>query len=160
MKKLVFGLGLLVMAPPTALAEGTAPNWRPPPAPVASAELQGPSNGKWRQACGTALVPLPTSGLRLTGEVHVSLSTMAATRFLRRGERFLDVPVNPKYFAYERFGILVGGGSSPQRWSAVAPPSMKVQPGDIVTIVTRHQDDTLPCHFVPNLLISVRHKKT
>ena len=192
MKKLVFGLGLLVMTPLPAPANSATASWRqPPPNPrivtqpatmvpvtpalagrskqvplsstasgkAPSVDLQGPLNEKWRQACGTALVPLPSSGLHLTGEVHVSLSRIAATRFLHRGERFLDVPVNPKYFAYDRFGILVHDGSSLQRWSAVAPPGMKVQPGDSVTIVTRHQDDSLPCHFVPNLVIAVRHKK-
>ncbi|MBP0580722.1 hypothetical protein J8I29_15455 [Labrys sp. LIt4] len=159
MKKLVFGLGLLVIAPPPALADSTAPSWSRPPATVASAELQGPSDGKWRQACGTALVPVPASGIHLTGEVHVSLSRIAATRFLHRGERFLGVPANPKYFAYDRFGILVHDGDSLQRWSAVASPAMKVRTGDSVTIVTRHQDDRLPCHFMPNLVIAVRHKK-
>jgi hypothetical protein len=69
------------------------------------------------------------------------------------------VPANPKYFGYQRLGIWVHASDGiPEPGTAVAPRGMNVQPGDEVSIVTRHQDGSLPCHFVPNLVVAVRHK--
>ena len=77
---------------------------------------------------------------------------------LQRVEETIHVQANPKYFGYKRLGVWVDSGGIPEPGTAVAPKGMSIQPGDTVTIVTRHQDGGLPCHFVPNLVVAVKHK--
>jgi hypothetical protein len=109
-------------------------------------------------ACSAAIRTVPAAGRRLTGEVRVVMSPAAGTMVLQRVEETTHVQASPKYFGYERLGIWVYSDGIPEPGTAVAPHGMNVQPGDTVTIVSRHQDSALPCHFVPNLVVAVKHK--
>jgi hypothetical protein len=86
------------------------------------------------------------------------MSPVAGTMVLQRVEETTHVQANPKYFGYQRLGIWVYSDGIPEPGTAIAAHDMNVQPGDTVTIVTRHQDSALPCHFVPNLVVAVKHK--
>ncbi|CAM5762473.1 hypothetical protein LMIY3S_00484 [Labrys miyagiensis] len=147
-----------------AIRPASLPAAKPPKAGTAAAKPAGKTPApaqparKPAAACSASIRTVPAAGRRLSGEVRVVMSPAAGSMMLQRVEETTHVQASPKYFGYQRLGIWVYSDGIPEPGTAIAPHGLNVQPGDLVTIVTRHQDAALPCHFVPNLVVAVRHK--
>jgi hypothetical protein len=128
----------------------------PPKVKARNAPPKGVGTEKQSEKSCEEIRTIPAAGMHLTGRVIVVLAPGTADLVLAQVEHQLHLQANPKYFDYERVGVVVDGPNMfGMRQSVLIPGKLRAVAGDEITFVTRHQD-TQPCRFIPNLATSVR----
>ena len=98
--------------------------------------------------CQTKTVPF-THPLR-TGQVVGFLSADDAMRLLQQTQR---MAINPDYLSNARSLVHRDGSLEGSRNVYLVPQGMNVRIGDRVEIIDGRIDPSLPCHYLPNLII-------
>jgi hypothetical protein len=66
-----------------------------------------------------------------------------------------DMRINPNYIRNVRVAVQVGNAQERPLLLALLPPGMSAQVGDHVEFLTGHPDQSMPCHYIPNLVSRV-----
>ncbi|MDQ0391186.1 hypothetical protein [Labrys monachus] len=107
------------------------------------------------QRC-TGIDTIPVAGMRLKGRIMVVFPLAPAGLVLAGVEHQLRLSADPKYFGYERVGVIVDSPAMfGTRQSVLIPHNLHAGAGDEIAFVTRHQDRQA-CRFIPSLATSVR----
>jgi hypothetical protein len=92
----------------------------------------------------------------LTGRVTGLLSGEEALAETRKAEAELGAEISPAYVTLKRATVERDPGSDNRSTTAVIPEHMAVKIGDLVELIGRRRDQSLPCHFIPWTIIGRR----
>jgi len=89
------------------------------------------------------------------GQVVGFLSSDQAVRLLQDTQFSSHIAINPDFLANARSLVHMDGGLDGTRKVYVVPSGMNVRIGDRVEVVGGHVDPSLPCHYIPNLIVRI-----
>ena len=89
------------------------------------------------------------------GVVIGFMSASQAASLLARTQASLSAAINPAYLHNPRAIIGVPDAHSGRKAIALVPASMTVKPGDRITYIGGFRDATLPCNYVPPLIVGL-----
>jgi len=105
-------------------------------------------------ACGAgATLPNWQGG---SGVVVGFLNTEQAIQLLQATQARTKLAINPNFLGNKRALIRIDGGENGHQVVALVPVRMKVDPGDRVRFEGGRLDNSLPCHYIPNLIVNSR----
>jgi hypothetical protein len=142
----VFSIGKLSLPPPNSVPAGLTQS----AANTAGAPAQSEPAHK---ACGLQLAGAPE---HLTGRVTGLLSDEEALAETRKAEAELGAEISPAYVTLKRATVERDPGTDNRSTTAVIPEHMAVKIGDLVELIGRRRDRSLPCHFIPWTIIGRR----
>ena len=90
------------------------------------------------------------------GEVVGFLTSDQAVRLLQNTQFSSRMAINPDFLTNARSLVHVEGSLDGTRMVYLVPRGMNVRIGDHVEVISGHVDPSLPCHYIPNLVVRVR----
>ncbi len=87
------------------------------------------------------------------GQVVGFLTSDQAAKLLQSTQFTLRMAINPDYLANVRSLVHLDGSPEGTRFVYLVPQGMTVQIGDRVDVVGGRIDTSLPCHYIPNLIV-------
>lgn len=99
--------------------------------------------------------PAAFAGPSGPGRILGFLSADQATKLLQSTQFSSHMAVNPDYLANLRTVVHLDNAPEGYRTVYLVPQGMKVAIGDHVTVAGGRIDPSLPCHYVPNLIVGI-----
>jgi hypothetical protein len=90
------------------------------------------------------------------GEVVGFLTSDQAVRLLQNTQFSSRMAINPDFLTNVRSLVHVEGSLDGTRTVYLVPQGMNVRMGEHVEVVGGHVDPSLPCHYIPNLVVRVQ----
>jgi hypothetical protein len=88
-----------------------------------------------------------------SGRVVGFLTAQQAARAMQSTQFMKRMAINPDYINNTRILVHLDGSLDGSRFLYVVPKGMTVWPGDLVEVAAGHLDPSLPCHYIPNLVV-------
>jgi hypothetical protein len=121
--------------------------------PLVAAPAADQSNTNISSCQGNAASFAGPSG---RGEVVGFLSSDQALKLLQNTQFSSRMAINPDFLANVRSLVHLQGSLDGARTIYLVPQGTNVRIGDHVEVVGGHVDPSLPCHYIPNLIVGVQ----
>lgn len=90
------------------------------------------------------------------GQIVGFLTSDQAAKLLQNTQFSSRMAINPDFLANVRSLVHLEGSVDGTRGVYLVPQSINVRIGDHVDVVGGHVDPSLPCHYIPNLVVRVQ----